>query len=917
MVFGSIKSTVTNGISSLNPLEKLSAFLPDLPFESLEKMLASFASAFTQGDRLFKLQIGDGKTFGDRLLPQSVEGTEALSACYKYEVTCLSPDAFIPLNSLLGQAAQLDIITGAGGLLDFDAAPEDVTRCGLITKAEALPSDGGFAKYKLTIEPPLALLRHRRTSRVFQDISAPEIVEQIVQEHIEANSAIGAALTLKLDLVRQYGPRSYCLQYRETDLEFIARLLSEEGLAYRFAHAGGDAPATTFIVFDDPYGLPEASQKNVRFHRAEATEAKDSITEWTEMRRVRSGQTSLTSYDYKPVYTHEASEQSSVDQGDEGIEAEASLEDFDAQTLYYAKDADDLTRYAELRQQAHDREKGGYTAQGNLRQLQAGQWFVLNNHPYFDKFRDQEQREFVACSVSFCAHNNLPGEMLKYLQPKPEKSPKPYWVKIETRKRGLPLNPSYAHTQLAKPKTQGVQTATVTGPAEEEVYTDEMGRIKIQFHWQRPKEHQAFGASFDERSSCWVRVVYPGAGDAWGHQSIPRIGQEVLVDFIESDIDRPIVTGVIHNGRQPNPWFSGVGSLPANRALTGIKTKEHHGLQYGELLFDDTQNQVRTKLSSEHGKTQLNQGYLIHPRQDGEGDARGEGFELRSDRHGAIRAGEGLLISTEAKPGATGKQIDRDQAQAQLAAALQKSRILSDAAEHQKADATETGPEERDEEGKKGQKAPNGHLDHLVEAIKAWEAGTNTDPDGKDVAGDQPGKQPVILLSGTEGIGLATPRELVLAAEKNLDMVSQRDTQQTSARRWIHNVGSKISLFVHGIADKVNLKLITAKGHAQMQAQSGDVEITADKNVRINASKQKLTAAAGEELLLNCAGAYIRLKGGNIDIHCPGNASFKSAGHSFSGPASMDVALPTFPSSEFCLECFLKALKAGSSAARV
>jgi type VI secretion system secreted protein VgrG len=441
----------------------------------------------------------------------------------------------------------------------------------------------------------------------------------------------------------------------------------------------------------------------------------------------------------------------------------------------------------------------------------------------------------------------------------------------------------------------GIQTALVTGPENEVVYTDEMGRIKIQFHWQRSKEHPVFAANFDENSSCWLRVAYPGAGDDYGYQNIPRIGQEVLVDFIEGDIDRPAIVGVIHNGRQPNPWFSDVGSLPANRALTGIKTEEHHGQQYNELLFDDTTGQVRTKLSSEHGKTQLNQGFLTHPRQDGEAEPRGEGFELRTDQHGALRAGQGLLLSTEAKPNAQGKQLDRENAQAQLNAGQKLAETLSHIAQSQQAAPTETGPETLDEEGKtEEQKSATGHLAHLVKATHAWEAGTNTDREGQNASG-QPGKQAILLASAVDGMGLVSAQEMALIAGQNLDTITHRDTQQTTARRWIHNVGSKISLFVNGIADKVNLKLITAKGHAQLHAQSGDIEVTGDKSLRIVAKKKKLIISAGKELVLNCGGATIRMEGGNIEILAPGVASLKGGTHSFSGPASMNPEHPSFP----------------------
>ena len=911
MDFSRLKE-IKNSVSGLNPLEKLSAVLPELSFESLENMLADFASAFTQGNRLVKLQIGNGETF-ERLLPQSVEGTEGLSKRYKYNVICLSPDAFIPLNSLLGQAAQLDIVTGEGGGLIPTDAPEEVTRCGLITQAQMLPSDGGFAKYQITIEPPVALLRHRTTSRVFQDMTVPEIVEKVINEHIHANRAMASSFNQKYDILREhlYTPRSYCLQYRETDLAFIERLLFEEGLSYRFEHTGADAPSVTFIVFDDPFSLPEASQKTVRFHRAEATEKEDSLTDWRQARQIGPGQTTLASFDYKPVLTNETGAECLIEKGEEGLEAESTLEDYEVQTLYYATDSEELDRYASRRQEAHDLAKVSCRAEGNVRQLQAGQWFSLVGHPYYDRFNAQEEREFVVCKAKFIAHNNLPQGLANRLtslvgatvpgrpqgvgaEARASEDARPYWVEIEVRKRGLPLTPAFAHTDHAKPTAKGLQTATVTGPEGEEVYTDEMGRVKIQFHWQRQKEHAEFGANFDERSSCWVRVAYPVSGGSWGHQSLPRIGQEVLVDFIEGDIDRPIVKGAVHNGRQPNPWFSGSGSLPANRALTGIKTKEHHGQQYGELLFDDTTGQVRTKLSSEHGKTQLNQGFLTHPRQDGKAETRGEGFELRTDHHGALRASEGILISTESKPGASGRQLDREQAISLLESGRKNAQTLGKAAQSQGADVTEIGPETRDEEGTESGQSSSGHLDHLVEAIKAWAAHTNIDPKGES-ATSQSGKQPVILMSGQEGIGLTTPKEMALIARKNLDTVSLRDTQQTTARRWIHNAGKKISLFVDGIAGKFNLKLITAKGHAKLEAQSGDVEITGDQNVRLIGSEEKVVLAAHEEILLQCAGAYVRLKGGNIDVHCPGNILFKSNGQAFEGPASMNPEHPSFP----------------------
>jgi type VI secretion system secreted protein VgrG len=394
-----------------------------------------------------------------------------------------------------------------------------------------------------------------------------------------------------------------------------------------------------------------------------------------------------------------------------------------------------------------------------------------------------------------------------------------------------------------------------------------------------------------------MRIVYSAAGVQWGRQQIPRINQEVLVDFIEGDIDRPIIVGVLYNGTHPPPHFSGVGKLPENRTLSGIKTKEFHGQQYNELIFDDTQGEIRTRLSSEHGKTQLNQGFLIHPRKEGKGEPRGDGAELRTDRHAAIRAAEGVLLSTEAKKDAVGKQLDREMAQAQLELARTSVQELAKIATHQNVDDMEIGPDTRDEESQKQNKTPKGHLDHMVEAVKAWEAGTNTDTDSKTATGEQPGKQALLLASGVDGIGLTTPQEMILNTGRNLDTISQRDTQQTTVRRWLHNVGKKISLFVQGIKDQVNLRIVTARGHAQLHAQSGDVEIAGDQNLRLYAVKKQILVAAGEEVLLTSqnGGAYIKLNGPDIEIHCPAHLSFRSAGQIMTGAASIEVPEIDFP----------------------
>ncbi|MFC3249099.1 type VI secretion system Vgr family protein [Chromobacterium piscinae] len=840
----------------------------------LNSLLSSFASAFNQDQRLLTLVLGSGQIASEQLLPLSLDGEEGVSKAYRYQLTCLSPDGAIELKTLLGQSARIGIA---------DAQGHETIRCGVVSQARLMGSDGGFAQYGLTIEPPIALLRHRRTSRVFQDLSVPDIVQQIVHEHQAANPVFARAQTIEFK-VGPAQPRSYCLQYREDDFSFIVRLLHEEGYAWRFEHVDGDSPQVKLVVFDDAYSLPPAEVERVRFHRSDATEEEDGLTAWNASRQIVPGNVALATFDYQPVSTQHTGDSSQIDQGQGGQALQSSLQDYDPQGLYYAGDADQLSHYARLRQQAHDLQAKQFEGGGSIRGLTAGQWFRLDDHPAHDG-DSHEQREFVVTGQTLQVRNNLPTE-LKSILPAGDQADAPFATRIQAQRRGIPLTPAYAGTELAKPTSLGVQTATVVGPAGEEVHTDTQGRIKVQFHWQRPDEHPTIGAGLDDKSSCWLRVAMPSAGAGWGHQFIPRIGQEVLVDFIEGDIDRPVITGVLYNGSHPTPDFSGAGSLPANKTLSGIKSKEHQGGGYNELLFDDTPGEVRAKLSSEAGKTQLNQGYLAHPRSNGKAQPRGDGFELRTDHHGAIRAAHGLLLSTEAQNGASGKQLAREHAQSQLDAALSLSQALAETATGQLADTMETGPDEIGPDNAKAGKKTDGHLQHHADALKAWEAGSNTDKDSK-TAKDQSGQQPLLILSGPAGIASLTEQSQTVSAGQNLNLVAQRDANHTTGRRWLHNVGQHISLFVAGVKDKVALKLIAAKGKVQVQAQSDAMELTADKDLSITSVKQKIHFNGKQEILLTSGGAYVRIKDGKIELHAPGTVSFKGASHDWSGGDSM------------------------------
>ncbi|MDR3413277.1 MAG: phage late control D family protein, partial [Formivibrio sp.] len=352
--------------------------------ENLESLLRAFASAFTQDSRLLTLEFGGDGWKPNTLLPHELNGEAALSALYRYELDCLSTDAHLELKDLLGLPVQVGVLTPAGG---------ERILTGLVTAAHAVGSNGGFSSYRLTIEPALALLAQRRSSRVFQDLTVPQVVKTILDEHIANNPVIAASFNLDPQLEAEYAARSYCLQYRESDLEFIQRLLREEGISYYFTFQSGKTPVHTLVLFDDPYSLKVSALDCIRFHRADGTESEDTLQSWGSQRQIMPSRVSLASFDYKTVATDQTTDETVQDQGLGGEQALRSLEDYDPQGLYYGG-LNELSRYARLRQQALDRAAKAFTAQGSVRNLNVGEWFTLRGHPVHDQ-DPPEQRQFV------------------------------------------------------------------------------------------------------------------------------------------------------------------------------------------------------------------------------------------------------------------------------------------------------------------------------------------------------------------------------------------------------------------------------------------------------------------------------------------------------------------------------------------
>ncbi|WP_043317835.1 DUF2345 domain-containing protein, partial [Pseudomonas sp. PI1] len=357
------------------------------------------------------------------------------------------------------------------------------------------------------------------------------------------------------------------------------------------------------------------------------------------------------------------------------------------------------------------------------------------------------------------------------------------------------------------------------------------------------------------------------AGSGWGQITLPRIGQEVIVDFLDGDPDQPVVTGRSYRVGNRPPY-----ELPRHQVLSTLKSKEHKGQRASELRLDDTTGEISAALMNDHGQSHLHLGYLTHPRPDG-GQPRGEGFELRTDLHGALRAAQGMLLSTEAQANANGGQLDRAQLVSTLEAALELARTLGDYAGEHQGLAHQAKPQE-----------------NLTEAVRAMGHGANDQADG---GGN--GSEPVIALSAPAGIALASPRSIALGAGEHIDAAAQQHLQLTAGEQMLLNAGQGLGTF----AQSGDMRHIAHQGQLLLQAQHNSVRLEADQSVEISASQEHILVKAQEHITLLCGGAYLKMQGGNIELGMPGNFTAKAANHQFLAPSSASEAFNAWERAPF------------------
>ena len=411
-------------------------------------------------------------------------------------------------------------------------------------------------------------------------------------------------------------------------------------------------------------------------------------------------------------------------------------------------------------------------------------------------------------------------------------------------------------------------------------------------------------APADASSGTWVRVAEWLAGPNWGSHFLPRIGTEVLVDFIYGDIDRPLVVGQCYNGADLPPFSAGVDSA-ANHpgTVSGWHSHNHEGKAAGtnQWLTDDAPGQLRTRLATSETEAQLGLGHLIDQSltSASRGPWRGSGFELRTDGWLAVRAGEGMLISTSARQNATSTQMDVSEAVGQLRAAEQTAQALSDAAAAQGAQPLKANTQQTEFID-----GIDPHKDGKYEGAIGGQEAKKANP-GSRTLGEPTERfsKPYIVTEGPDDIGLSTPASTVLFASQNVHATIQEDLHIASAHTYAATVGEAASWFTHS----GGIKSIAAAGTHTIQAHTDEMEILADDSVTITSSNDEIHITAKDTIVLKAGQSSVTLKGGDITFACPGTFSVKGAGNAFEGPGS-EAAVPehlphesVVPSNVFCV----------------
>ena len=750
------------------------------------------------------------------------EGDEALSQPFRYRIEFTSADHAISKEMMLMKAASLTLQAPVAQGFGINVQQPVRVIQGVVTGFERLSTSRDETHYALTLQPRLALLNRSHQNAIYQDQSVPQIVEKILRERHGLRGQ-----DFLFSLTKTYPRREQVMQYGEDDLRFITRLLGEVGIWFRFtADTRLHIDVAEFCDSQQGYekgltlpSVPPSGQQSAGV---------DAVWEMACRHRVVEQQVSTRDYNYREA-TADMNAQVDVTRGETTTFGEAYHWGDNYLTAGNAHDRHPAPEsgafYARLR---HERYLNGQTrmqATTSCPTLCPGQVLKVTGG-------EEVAGEFADGVLITAMHSHARRD-----------------ADFAVEFAGIPDSPDvgYRPEPGARPVMAGTLPARVTSTRENDTYghIDKHGRYRVNMLFDRARWETGF-------ESLWVRQSRPYAGDTYGLHLPLLAGTEVAIGFEDGNPDRPYIAGVLHDSAH------GDHVTIRNDKRNVLRTPANN-----KIRLDDERGKEHIKLSTEYGgKSQLNLGHLV----DSDRQPRGEGFELRTDSWGAIRAQKGIFISADGQAQAQGQVLDMEPAVSLL----------------------------------------KGTVNQVTEWGSITQTHHNVIPDTGPLSALTTGasdlKQPTLLMSAPQGIAAVTPETTLLHSGNGLYLQSLGEVNITTAQRCSLNASQAISL----LAQQEGMRLVSAKGPLQVESHGDILSLTALKDITVQSTQGHLQLTAKNGITLGCGGAYIRLTPqGEVQIHGPGVISLKGQ-HDLQGPVSEEFPLPELPAS-VCKECLKKA----------
>ncbi|ELX6102075.1 type VI secretion system tip protein VgrG [Acinetobacter baumannii] len=845
-------------------------------FNNISQVLESFG--FLSQHRSVYLQFSDA-SLNSQVFLQRIDGQHYLNQGMTAELICLSTNAHIPLKTFIGVQVAVDQVTDRGSFF---------RTTGIITGASQGQSDGALTLYKLAISDPTYLWHKRRNSRVFMNKSVKEISEILFQEWQGKSPLFASSLTVDLSGLKQtYDVRPFVMQLNESDYDFLTRLWRSEGISWLIDEAEltvasnmDNIQPQKLRLIDDNNQYQALTRRAIRYHRSSATEQFDSMTSLMADRSLQP--TSIFVQRWQPDVLQQtdgagsvqSKHQHSTNYDNQSLSLEeawhfspAWMQDLNGEDGATSASNQQLEKFNQNLSAYYDAQSKQFIAKTTVRDTQVGYWFELNEHPEIDQ-HESTDKEFLIIGKNYYNQNNLPKDLNQQIQTLLQQSD---WQASNTderqanqlilQRRYIPTTPAYnpqTHSPVAHP-----QRAKVVGPEGEEIYVDEWGRIKVRFLFTRSDDHShdgGAGTNNNDTDSAWIDVLTPWAGEGYGARFLPRIGEIVVINFFNGDIDRPFVMGRVHEAQRHPTKFDNKGKLPDTKKLSGIRSKEVSGSGFGQLRFDDTPGQISTQLQSSHGASQLNLGKLSHPKDKAESEDRGEGFELRTDQWGALRAGQGLLVSTHKQDNAKGDHLDAEVAKKQIEGSQTNSKALSDIAKNQKTDEIESIEQLKD------------FASQIQQQIAKFE-------------------KALLLLSSPDGIALSSSEDIHISADAQINQIAGDSINISTQKNVIAHAQNRLSLF----AAQSGLKAVAAQGKVEIQAQADALDVLSKLGITISSTDDKVIISSPKEVKITGGSSQIILNGSGIFPKTGGKFQVNAGQHLFMAGASANAGAPELP----------------------